>query len=235
MAPQGTAPAFVVPVLGRGWSIVVRRHGPDWWALTADERQALLDLLDHLHAEHDGPLRVQFASGGEHAHLDVALTTDRLHDGPARPLLPALADLIDTGAIQAADLVVAFVMVSGLRLLQPQLDAVLDRGGRVRLLTTDYLGVTEKAALEILLARVREYGERFEVRVYRAGALSFHPKVIRWPVPVQIRRRLWAAPTPVRRGCVTGSSGRWRHGTWQPCRRCGTRSSICGLPRSRRS
>lgn len=175
-APQGADPAFVVPVLSGGWSIVVRRHAPDWWALTAAERQAVMDLLDQLRDEHEGPLRVQFASGSEHAHLEVALTTDRLHDGPARPLLPALADLIDTGAIEAADLVVAFVMVSGLRLLQPQLDAVLDRGGRVRLLTTDYLGVTEKAALEILLARVREYGERFEVRVHRSGALSFHPK-----------------------------------------------------------
>jgi HKD family nuclease len=154
----------------------VRRHAPDWWALTADERQTVLDLLDQLRAEHDGPLRVQFGSGDGHAHVDVALTTDRLHNGPARPLLPALADLIDSGEIQAADLVVAFVMVSGLRLLEPQLDAVLDRGGRVRLLTTDYLGVTEKAALEILLARMREYGQRFEVRVYRAEAVSFHPK-----------------------------------------------------------
>ena len=175
-APQGVDEAFVVPVLGHGWSIVVRRHAPDWWALTAAERQTILALLDHLRDQHEGPLRVQFASGGQHAHLEVALTTDRLHDGPARPLLPALADLIDTGRIEAADLVVAFVMVSGLRLLQPQLDAVLDRGGRVRLLTTDYLGVTEKAALEILLARVREYGDRFEVRVHMAEGLSFHPK-----------------------------------------------------------
>lgn len=168
--------AFVVPALGRGWSIVARRHAPDWWALTAAERQAVLELLDQLRDDHEGPLRVQFGSGDGHAHVDVALSTDRLHNGPARPLLPALADLIDTGGIEAADLVVAFVMVSGLRLLQPQLDAVLDGGGRVRLLTTDYLGVTEKAALEILLARVREYGERFAVRVYRAGAVSFHPK-----------------------------------------------------------
>ena len=175
-ARAGSELAFVVPVLGRGWSIVVRRHAPDWWALTADERQAVLDLLDRLRAEHDGPLRVQLQSGDGHAHVDVTGTADRLHNGPARPLLPALADLIDSGEIQAADLVVAFVMVSGLRLLQPQLDAVLDRGGRVRLLTTDYLGVTEKAALEILLARMCEYGERFEVRVYRAGVVSFHPK-----------------------------------------------------------
>ena len=175
-AQDGSDLAVVVPVLSRGWSIVVRRHAPDWWALTPLERQAVLDLLDQLRDENEGPLQVQFASGGEHARVDVSFTTDRLHDSPARPLLPALADLIDSGEIHRADLVVSFVMVSGLRLLQPHLDAVLDRGGRVRLLTTDYLGVTEKAALEILLARMREYGQRFEARVHRAGSVSFHPK-----------------------------------------------------------
>ena len=163
-APDRSDFAFVVPSIGTCWSIVVRRHAPDWWALTAVERHAVLDLLDRLRAEYEGPLRVQFASDGEYADVDVALSRGRLHDGPARPLLSALADLIDTGSIVAADLVVAFVMVSGLRLLQLQVLAVLDRGGRVQLLTTDYLGVTEKTALELLLARMHEYGERFEVR-----------------------------------------------------------------------
>ncbi len=78
--------------------------------------------------------------------------------------------------MQSIDLVVSFVMVSGLRLLQPHFDSVLDRGGRVRLLTTDYLGITEKAALQILLARSHEFGERFQVKVHRAGPVSFHPK-----------------------------------------------------------
>ena len=176
-APPGADLAFLASTFG-GWSVVVRRHAPDWWALTTSEKHAVLDLLDRLRAETEGPLQVQFSSGDQasHAHLAVTMSSERLHDSPARPLLPALADLIDTGQIERADLVVSFVMVSGLRLLQPQLDAVLDRGGRVRLLTTDYLGVTEKAALEILLARMWEYGQRFQVRVYRAGAVSFHPK-----------------------------------------------------------
>jgi hypothetical protein len=56
MAPQGADRAFVVPVLGQGWSIVVGRHAPDWWALTADERQAVLELLDQMRVEHDAPL-----------------------------------------------------------------------------------------------------------------------------------------------------------------------------------
>jgi superfamily II DNA or RNA helicase/diadenosine tetraphosphate (Ap4A) HIT family hydrolase len=102
--------------------------------------------------------------------------TARLHDGPLRPLAPALADAVADEPITRADVVAAFVMVSGLHLLQPHLDRVLDRGGRVRLLTSDYLGVTEKAALEQLLSRQHEYGGRLQVRLFRAHRVSFHPK-----------------------------------------------------------
>ncbi len=141
-----------------------------------------MDLLDRVREETPGRLRVEFESGDDlgHAHIQViptpAALSDRLHDGPSRPLIPAIADLVETGDVRAVDLVVSFVMVSGLRLLQPHLDAVLDRGGRVRLLTTDYLGITEKAALQILLARCGEYGDRFQVKVRSSGPVSFHPK-----------------------------------------------------------
>lgn len=99
-----------------------------------------------------------------------------LHDAPVHPLGPVLADAMADEAILRADLLVSFVMVSGLETVQPDLDALLDRGGRVRLLTTDYLGITEKAALQRLHHRGVEYGDRFQVRVYRAGGRSFHPK-----------------------------------------------------------
>ena len=173
--------AFVVPVGSGQQFVATGRHAPDWWGLSDQERRAVLDLLDRVRADLPG-VHVQFESGDErgHAHLRVTRTTaasrDRLHDGPARPLIPAIADLVDGGEVQAVDLVVSFVMVSGLRLLQPHFDSVLDRGGRVRLLTTDYLGITEKAALQILLARSHEYGDRFQVKVHRAEPVSFHPK-----------------------------------------------------------
>ena len=99
-----------------------------------------------------------------------------LHDAPRHPLGPALADAMADPLITSVDLLVSFVMVSGLDALQPSLDDLLDRGGLVRLLTSDYLGITEKRALQLLLARSGEYGDRFTVRVYRAGAESFHPK-----------------------------------------------------------
>lgn len=47
----------------------------------ADERRAVLDLLDHLREEHEGTMRVRIGSSDEHAHVDVLLRPDRLHDG----------------------------------------------------------------------------------------------------------------------------------------------------------
>ena len=68
-------------------------------------------------------------------------------------------------------------MSSGLRVLDPVLDSILQRPhSSVRLLTTDYLGVTEKSALLTLLRRQHEYSAKFHVRVFQAGYTSFHPK-----------------------------------------------------------
>lgn len=59
----------------------------------------------------------------------------------------------------------------------PHLEEVVDRGGRVRILTTDYLHGTQRAALERLRYREAEYGDRFEVRIFMTrGEVSFHPK-----------------------------------------------------------
>ena len=59
----------------------------------------------------------------------------------------------------------------------PHLREVVDRGGRVRVLTTDYLHGTQSAALQRLRYRQVEYAERFQVRVFLTGGVtSFHPK-----------------------------------------------------------
>ncbi len=99
-----------------------------------------------------------------------------LLNGPLNPLGPVLADLLDDAAFTMLDLVVSFTMVSGLELLSASLDSLLDRGGRIRVITTDYLGITEKRALQLLLDRTREFGDCFQVRLYLAGNQSFHPK-----------------------------------------------------------
>jgi superfamily II DNA or RNA helicase/HKD family nuclease/SAM-dependent methyltransferase len=75
------------------------------------------------------------------------------------------------------DLAVSFIKTTGLRLLLPDLHAILDksRATRVRILTSDYLDITDTEALRLLLL-LKERGA--ECRVYVTGRArdSFHLK-----------------------------------------------------------
>lgn len=105
---------------------------------------------------HDLPL-VRGAGG-------IAGTTDD-------PLLPHLrAHLADAREV---DVAVAFTLASGVRLIEEHLRDVLARdGAQVRLLTGDYLQVTEPDAL----LRLLDLGPRLQLRVFRSGNTSFHLK-----------------------------------------------------------
>lgn len=75
-----------------------------------------------------------------------------------------------------ADLAVAFIKTTGLRLLWSDLQAMAEAGGvnRVRVLTSDYLDITDPEALRLLLL-LQESGA--EVRVYTTqNQGSFHLK-----------------------------------------------------------
>lgn len=91
--------------------------------------------------------------------------------GEADPLLPHLLTAI--GRADQVDFSVAFIKQSGLDLLRGHLQDLLDRQGRVRIITGDYLDVTEPEALEDLL----ELGPNLELYVVECSpAMSFHPK-----------------------------------------------------------
>ena len=113
------------------------------------------------------------ARGGFDAGLvlrDAAIDRPRLHVGGAMSLLDAIRAELQRCTV--ARLAVAFVMRSGTALLDGALRAALLRGADIRLLTTDYLDVTEPDALDALLG----LQGRFEVRVYSHERRSFHPK-----------------------------------------------------------
>ena len=90
--------------------------------------------------------------------------------GSTDPLLPHLLSHLDTAA--TVDIAAAFILDSGVRLIEEHLRDVLNRGGKVRILTGDYLGVTEPEALQRLL----DLPGDFELRVYESAGVSFHPK-----------------------------------------------------------
>ncbi len=83
-------------------------------------------------------------------------------------------DLADASSL---DLAVAFVTASGLHHIEPYIVDLLESGGRLRLLTGDYLDVTEPRALHRLLDLVQEYSPHVQARVFQTDSeLGFHPK-----------------------------------------------------------
>lgn len=71
------------------------------------------------------------------------------------------------------DMIVSFLMESGVRMILKDLKAALDRGVKVRILTGNYLGITQPSALYLIK---KELGGRIDLRFYSDRERSFHPK-----------------------------------------------------------
>ncbi len=100
--------------------------------------------------------------------------TETLVCGGDDPLLPHLLAHLDS--CERVDMAVAFVLESGVDLIEEHLKDLLDRGSRIRLLTGDYLGITDPKALFRLLDLQQGTTGQFELRVFESGGISFHPK-----------------------------------------------------------
>jgi superfamily II DNA or RNA helicase/HKD family nuclease len=74
--------------------------------------------------------------------------------------------------------VISFIMTSGLNLIHEHLRLALERGVAIRILTTDYLFVTDPGALGRLLDDSLDdsLAGSLEVCIFSAGDTSFHPK-----------------------------------------------------------
>ena len=74
---------------------------------------------------------------------------------------------------EAVDIIVSFLMESGVRMLLKDMKRALNRGVRIRILTGNYLGITQPSALYLIK---QELGERVDLRLYNEKSRSFHPK-----------------------------------------------------------
>lgn len=74
-----------------------------------------------------------------------------------------------------ADLLAAFVQLSGVQLVEDELEDALTRGAKVRVLTGDYLGITDPNGLQQLYALATAHPS-LAVRFFEAGDRPFHPK-----------------------------------------------------------
>ncbi|HQP35366.1 MAG TPA: DEAD/DEAH box helicase family protein, partial [Polyangiaceae bacterium] len=120
-----------------------------------------------------------------------AATAPLSSGGPGDPFLAHLQPLF--AAATDVSVVAAFVQDSGLEVLQGAMSSVLERGGRVRLVTGDYLNITQVEALKRILDWQGEFPPSdesggFLARVVETSKLpgnarSFHPKSWRFEGP----------------------------------------------------
>lgn len=71
------------------------------------------------------------------------------------------------------DIIVSFLMESGVRMILKDLKDALGRGAKIRILTGNYLGITQPSALYLLK---KELGNRIDLRFFNDKSRSFHPK-----------------------------------------------------------
>jgi superfamily II DNA or RNA helicase/HKD family nuclease len=103
---------------------------------------------------------------------------NHLVTGGEDPFLPHLSTAINQAS--EVDLAVAFVKTTGLRLLLPDLHSAIKgdpqskrQPARVRILTSDYLDVTDPEALRLLMLL---QAQGAQVKVYESAGSSFHLK-----------------------------------------------------------
>ncbi len=115
----------------------------------------------------------------------ATVVKSRLVTGGADPFLPHLSTAINQAS--EIDLAVAFIKTTGMRLLMPDLQGALGGAGdskrkpaRMRILTSDYLDVTDPEALRLLML-LQEKGA--QVKVYESAGSSFHLKAYLFAKP----------------------------------------------------
>jgi len=212
--------------------ITTRRHLPDWFSATEEERWDLLQLADRVKASLDQTahpdgynlgVNVGEAAGQTVPHLHLHLipryrgdmadprggvrhvipekgnylaaleggsraapatlgtppqggvVPPHLHPlvrgGETDPLLPHL--VAHVAGAQRVDMAVAFILRSGVQLVEEHLRDLIARGGRVRILAGDSMGFTEPDAL----LRLLDLGPGLELRIFESQRrISFHPK-----------------------------------------------------------
>jgi len=158
-------------------------HRPDGYNVGFNAGGAAGQTVDHLHLHviprylgdtFDPRGGIRHALPGHGNYLGDSDPT--LLDNLEGTVLETLRDCLRDTRFDRADLIVSFVMRSGVELIGTDIEEALDRGVRVRLLTTDYLQTTEPDALARLLDITESSDGRLEVRVFSDATTSFHPK-----------------------------------------------------------
>ena len=91
--------------------------------------------------------------------------------GDTNHLLPKLKESFKKAA--SIDIIVAFLMESGVKLLKDELAEVVNKNIPIRILTGNYLNITQPQALYMIKDIM---GDKVDLRFYNVPSRSFHPK-----------------------------------------------------------
>ncbi|MDG1369253.1 MAG: DUF3427 domain-containing protein [Paracoccaceae bacterium] len=168
-----------------GLVLAPRRHVKRWRDLSEAEQTTLMARItaaQKLLETGEALAPVTLIETEPHFHLQIEAPSAAASPIPGAPhesplisggedtLQAHLRPLIDRA--QSVDLAVSFLMTSGARLVLPHLRNFLERGGRLRLLTGDYMDVTEPAALRMM----QDLEHDRQLYIFQAAHMPFHPK-----------------------------------------------------------
>ena len=98
------------------------------------------------------------------------------------------------------DIIVSFLMESGVKLLLQDLKEALNRGVKIRILTGNYLEITQPQALYLLKSELKD---KVDLRFYNNPNKSFHPKAYMFHNPID--SEIYIGSSNISRGALTSS------------------------------
>ena len=98
------------------------------------------------------------------------------------------------------DIIVSFLMESGVKLLLQDLKEALNRGVKIRILTGNYLKITQPQALYLLKSELKD---KVDLRFYNNPSKSFHPKAYMFHNPID--SEIYIGSSNISRGALTSS------------------------------
>jgi superfamily II DNA or RNA helicase/diadenosine tetraphosphate (Ap4A) HIT family hydrolase len=160
--------------------LIDERHRPQGYNLGINVGRAAGQTVPHVHLHviprYDGDVPdprggVRYVIPGKAHYLSERAD---LVTGGAAPEDRQLVNLLKAQIRLAThvDILSAFIQRSGLELILPALQDAADRGRTVRILTGDYLGLTDPGALRIIL----DMPPAVQAFVFESQGQSFHPK-----------------------------------------------------------
>ena len=126
------------------------------------------------------------------------ITTSNSITGDKDHIYPKLKQSFKTAT--TIDIIVSFLMESGVKLLLQDLKEALNRGVKIRILTGNYLKITQPQSLYLLKSELKD---KVDLRFYNNPNKSFHPKAYMFHNPID--SEIYIGSSNISRGALTSS------------------------------